>query len=135
MVIETLLSNQAINIDLLDEECRPVLSANFAGLNGQSGNLSAVWDSTPGSQDLADLETVLAAHNPADLSANEIIATVANGAKVEAAAIPNWATWTAGQAEDWLTANITDANTRTALIAMAQMLVALRNQQWPDLQG
>ena len=134
MVIETLLSNQAVNMGLLDEECRVALSNNFAGINGSTGALAAVWDNSPDGQDLADLDTVLDSHNAAELSTAQVIANVSDSAKSEAATIPGWATWTAQQATDWLTTNIADAETRTALIAMAQMLIALRNQRWPDLQ-
>lgn len=85
--------------------------------------------------DESAIRAVEATHDAAQLSKSERLDAVRTGAKDAAAAIPNWATWTAPQATDWLTANIADVNTRTALIAMARMLVALRNARWPDLQA
>lgn len=54
----------------------------------------------------------------------------------DAANIPGWATWTAQEAQDWIDANVTNlASARTALKAMARMLLALRNKTWPNLEG
>jgi hypothetical protein len=42
--------------------------------------------------------------------------------------LPGWATWDAGQAEDWIQINVTDlASAKTALKAMAKMLIYLRD--------
>ena len=71
MTQETLLSRQTVNLDLLTEELRPVLSGNFAGLNGIVPNLRSVWDSTPSGADLSQLETTLAAHDAGVFSDNQ----------------------------------------------------------------
>lgn len=44
-------------------------------------------------------------------------------------ALPGWATWTAAEAEAWITANVTNLATAiTALKAMAKLLVYLRDR-------
>lgn len=72
-------------------------------------------------------------------------------AKMVAAAIPNWATWTQADFQAWYDANIspTQINAVTTLAearpillkqsaaieALAKMVIAIRNQLWPDLEG
>lgn len=42
--------------------------------------------------------------------------------------LPGWATWTATEAETWITDNVTDlASAKTALKAMAKAIIHLRN--------
>lgn len=83
----------------------------------------------------AQLLTALATVN-ADIAADATLDARQAGAKAQAQAIPNWATWTEAQVIDYITTNVTDlASAKTVLIAMGRMLVALRNQQWPDLEG
>jgi hypothetical protein len=88
------------------------------------------------------------------------IQTTLSSSLAAAAAIPGWATWTKSQAEAWYTENIVTplaadlpatvsaATNRQVLIALiavmrdmgvmlwavAQMVIALRNRQWPGLQ-
>lgn len=43
--------------------------------------------------------------------------------------MPGWATWTAAEAESWVETNVTDlASAKQALIAMARLLVFLRDR-------
>ena len=57
-------------------------------------------------------------------------------AKAQAQAIPDWATWTEAETLAYIDANVTDLTSATVVLrAMAQMLIALRNERWPDLQG
>lgn len=95
------------------------------------------------------LDTIIAAHNPAILTPQQQQAVVQASAKTQAAAIPNWATWDEAQVLTWFDTNITNAlpaanlaaanvvlgNMATAQRAMARMIVALRNAQYPDLQS
>lgn len=63
-------------------------------------------------------------------------AVVKASAKTAAAAIPNWATWNEAQTTAWIDANVTDlASAKTVLRAMARMVIALRNDVFPDLEG
>jgi hypothetical protein len=51
-----------------------------------------------------------------------------------AGAIPNWATWDEATVVDYINTNVTDlASARTVLVALARMVVALRDAQWPWL--
>lgn len=61
---------------------------------------------------------------------------VKQSAKTQALNIPAWADWTEAQAQDYIETNVTTlASAKVVLKAMARMLVALRNETWPDLQG
>lgn len=76
-------------------------------------------------------------------------ATIAENAEAQAAAIPQWASWTEAQALDWHNtnittqlpvANLTAANTVLQKLdaenrALIRMVLALRNKIWPNLQG
>ena len=127
-----------------DEEFRKAISwwlaniATFVGPPFVDASQRLVLDEGAGNTDITPNTTALEAALDgalADIDTQNSINALQESARNEAAAIPNWATWTAQQASDWLTANIADTNTRTALIAMARMLVALRNARWPDLQA
>jgi hypothetical protein len=85
----------------------------------------------------------------ADMAARETVASVQANAKTQAAAIPNWASWTVDEALTWHDTNITNAipvaNLAAANVvldrlatenrALVRMVIALRNAQYPDLQG
>lgn len=68
-------------------------------------------------------------------SNQQTIDAVQVGAKAEVQAIPNYATWTTSQANSWLETNVTDlASAKVALKALATMVIAMRNELYPDLQ-
>ena len=55
-------------------------------------------------------------------------------AKAQAKNIPGWAAWDEAQAVSYVMDNVTDlASAKTVLVTMAKMLVALRDETWPDL--
>lgn len=86
-----------------------------------------------------------------ECQAEQAILQAQEMAKTNAAAIPNWATWTQADFQTWYNANIspTQINAITSLAeakpillkqsaaieALAKMVIAIRNQLWPDLQG
>lgn len=106
---------------------------------------ATLTDLTP---DTATLESALDSAN-ADIAVQEAQATVQASAKTQAAAIPSWASWTEAEALAWHDTNITNAlpvanlaaaNTvldklATENRALIRMVIALRNQLYPDLQG
>ncbi len=56
-------------------------------------------------------------------------------AESQATAIPNWAHWTEQQVIDYINTNVTSlATAKVVLVALARMVVALRNETWPGLQ-
>jgi hypothetical protein len=60
---------------------------------------------------------------------------VSHDAAIQAAAIPNWATWTEAQVVDYINTNVTSlAAAKVVLVVLARMVVALRNETWPGLQ-
>jgi hypothetical protein len=89
----------------------------------------------PGGVTEAEIDAVIAAHDPNASGVGEQLDATRNAAKSAAGAIPNWATWTEAQAVAWINSNVVDQATVTAEIAaMARLLVALRNETWPDMQ-
>lgn len=66
---------------------------------------------------------------------------VALNAKITAAGLPGWASWTVAEAEAWLVANVEPEiavdhpKTYQALGALVKMVLALRNAVWADLEG
>jgi hypothetical protein len=106
-----------------------------AGLpvDGVDSNGKIDWSVEPTPEQVQQAEDIKLAHNPDTLLPVDQVQADAKG---QAAAVPNWATWTEQQAVDWINANVTNlASAKQVLIAMARMLVALRNQTWPDLQA
>ena len=62
--------------------------------------------------------------------------TIKNNAKAQAAAIPSWSSWTEAETLDYIDTNVIDlASAKVVIRAMARMVIALRNEQWPDLEG
>jgi len=66
----------------------------------------------------------------------QIVTDPSDSAETDIENIPGWASWTEAQAVAWIEANVTDlASAKAALTAMARLLVALRNKQFPELEG
>jgi hypothetical protein len=85
----------------------------------------------------AAIEAVIAAHVPDPLYfPADVERARQEEADDHAADIPGWATWTEAEATAWIDANVIDlASAKTALTAMARLLVALRNKTWPGLES
>lgn len=121
-----------INIRKLSNELRD------AGIttHGNCNSSGVAWDDDNNEiQDRADVKAVIAAHDAAAYDiVLERIADRKSASKTDTKNIPNWATWDEAQAVQYITDNVTSlATAKTVLIAMTRMIVALRNQQWPDL--
>ena len=121
-----------LNRQLLHEE---LLIVNIFSSGGPSGitllNVDTAEEITG--------RAIVAAHDATQKSQSELNAEVIASAKTDVQAIPNWAGWTEAQVLDWMTTNLSSElnstpNTETAIRSMARLLVALRNQVWPDLQ-
>lgn len=126
---------QGCNAELLRAELRAAVGEWVAGVSRTpAGWWVVVEDNAP-----ADIEqqfdAVLAAHNPDALTPEQQAAADAATAPDRVRAIPGWALWSEDQAVDWIAANVTNlASAKVALTAMARMLVALRDAQWPTLR-
>lgn len=58
------------------------------------------------------------------------------GAKVQASSIPVWAGYTEAEALAYIDANVIDLASAIIVIkALTRMVIALRNERWPDLEG
>ncbi len=121
-----------LNIQLLHEELSAVAIFSSSSVAG------FVLTDVDAEQETAG-RAIVAAHDATQKSQSELDIEVAESAKTATQAIPNWAGWTEVQVLDWMTTNLSSElsstpNTETALRSMARLLVALRNQAWPDLQ-
>jgi len=100
----------------------------FVGPDGTI--VQVMFTSVPDQSDTDTAAAVIAAHDPTDYDA-----LVRDGAEAEAASVPDWASWTMAEASDWVETNVSDlASAKVALVAMAKMVVALRNRAFPGLQ-
>ena len=97
--------------------------------NGQS--ITVTFDAS----DESLVDAVEVAHDHSVLSVSEVLMSVKMGAKTHAENIPSYATWTGAQAETWIENNVNNlASAKIVLKALAKMVIALRNERWPDLQ-
>lgn len=148
---------RAYNTRKLHEELARALPTYFKGLSGREDDpLSYDVDlasEAPSSVE-PQIDTIAAAHTT-DLTSEQDAETrmiaAFESAKTSAAAIPNWASWTQVDFQTWYNANIspTQINAVTSLAeakpillkqsaaieALAKMVIAMRNQLWPDLQA
>jgi uncharacterized membrane protein len=63
------------------------------------------------------------------------IGNVKDNAKTQFRNIPNWASWTEDETLTWFDANVTNASSALPVMRnMIRMLIALRNEVYPDLQ-
>ena len=131
-----------VNFARLNEDVRAAFVGRISGIDydyvRKVAIVHVIGELT--AEELVILEGIIATHDPDaltddQLAAAKIEATLAE-ADTQSAAIPGWATWTEQQALDYITANVTDlASAKVVLLAMARMLVALRNKTWPGLQA
>lgn len=110
-----------------------------------------VWDAQGNAiQDRADVAAVIAAHDAETWIAREQrIVSRGSAAKATARDIPSWATWTQAEWQTFFAANLSDTEAdlvtslaaarvmikrqNTVINALAKMVMAVRDQVWPDL--
>jgi hypothetical protein len=97
--------------------------------------LVATWEDQvqliPTEQELTDEYALY----QAELAAQVAVEQVKAGAKSQAQNVSNWASWDEAAALAWFDANVnTAADALPVLRAMVRMLIALRNEAYPDLQ-
>jgi hypothetical protein len=77
------------------------------------------------------VKVILEAHDPVDYGQVR-----QEEAEKAAAAVENWSSWTAEKAAEYINANVTTvASARGVLVSMAKLVIALRDQTWPELAG
>ncbi len=118
-----------INATKLDQELKAA-GIQFSGVNSSG----VVWDIEGNEiQDRPDVLVILQAHDPVDY-----ITPIREALQAEAPIllrnIPNWATWDTQQVTDYINTEVTSlASTKVVLVAMAKMLVALRDKTFAEI--
>jgi hypothetical protein len=71
----------------------------------------------------------------ATIAAYNTLIAIQTGAETAVLSIPNWAHWTEAETLSYIDTNVVDlASAKIVLRAMARLLIALRNETWPNLQ-
>jgi len=126
------LDIEQANVALLHEELKAAVGSAFHGVSSPPLRAIVTADA-PAAVD-EQVQTLAAAHDPAQLTVMQAALAAAAGAPDRARAIPGWATWDETQALDYIAANVTDlASAKIVLAAMARIILALRDATWPAL--
>ncbi len=138
MTIDITINKDTYNALKLDADLRAALADKIAGVSTHADRVTVHFLTAPTTEDRALAQSVIEAHDAAELTAEQQAALDAAAreaaAASTAAAIPGWATWDEDTTLTWLDTNVTDlASAKVALKAMARMLVALRDKNWPHL--
>jgi len=140
MTIDIIINRPTYNLLKLDADLRATLANKIAGVSASGDRVTVHFLVAPTQAEIDTAHAIVNAHNASELTPEQEAAkravSVAAAAEGQVAAIPGWAHWTEQQVISYITANVTDlASAKTVLIAMARMMVALRNAQWPGLEG
>lgn len=123
-----------INIALAVEQLVPAALYHDAATYTR---LTATWFDARAIPTEAELDAawaVIVAERDAFAAKQVRDAALEASAKVTAKNIPAWATFTESEAISYIQTNVTDlTSAKTVLIALARMVVHLRDAQWPDL--
>ena len=124
---------EAANVSALDRAMRARFGDRISGISAAGGVLM-VHVLEPQDDDEDAALDVLAAHDPRELTPEQAARKTADDAPARAAAIPGWATWDEAETVAWMEDNVRDLESaKQVLVAMARLLVALRDAQWPGL--
>lgn len=131
--------SKEVNPELLRAELDDALGGRLVGVSYTSSNALIRINAEEGSvldDHEATITAVIDGHDPELLTPGQLAVLDASFAPVRAAAIPGWATWDEDQAVEYIDDNVTDLpSAKVVLKAMARLLVALRDAQWPGLGG
>ena len=125
-------------LEALDAALRAALGSKCAGVSAGKGRIVVHLVGEFDAEDENTAVTIVTNHDMSTRTQRQIdeaaAATTSEQARTNVANIPGWATYTEAQALAWIDTNVTDlASAKRALRAMARMLVALRDAQWPNL--
>lgn len=124
-----------VNVRRLYEELRGALGERVGSVAVTGDGLLAMLDLDATPEDEAQVEAVVAAHDPAQPSAQDLIDARRAAAAAAFASVPQLARVTPAQAEAYIRNNVNDlASARDALVLMARCILALRDALWPHLQ-
>lgn len=123
-----------VNMSRLHEEIEAQLGPRFIGVSTGLGWVRVHLAGEATEEDEAAVKALAAAHDPEVLTAEQQARAQARAAPERARLIPGWAVWDEDEAVEWINSHVTDlASAKQVLTAMARMLVALRDAQWPGL--
>ena len=129
----TLAADRRINVSALDRAMRAQFGERISGISVTDQH-AIVYVLDPQEGDVQIAQSVLDAHDPDVLTPAQEALEQARLAPERARAIPGWATWDEAQAVAYIENNVKDLpSAKIALVAMARLLVALRDAQWPGL--
>ena len=123
---------------------RPNMGADYYRWKGSSSKLQneETWDDVvewtdggstkPTEQEMIDEYNIILTER----QNQAIVNLVQINAKTQATNIPLWAGYTDTEALDYIDSDVIDLASAIVVIkALTQMLIALRNEKWPDLQN
>lgn len=126
-----------LNFDALDRAMRARFGQRISGISRVRDLVTVhVLDYQDGDEDAAG--EVLSAHDPAEQTPEQVALDRAMHAPARVKDVPGWATWDEAQAVAYIENNVKDLpSAKIVLAAMARLLVALRDAQWPglDIEG
>ena len=124
---EQLDGYEASGLSYVEQEHETSLPATFFPYD--TGFVRVDWIiEEPDQATLDAIQAVITAHDPSDLSTSEVKDEAATTSLDEFATMPNWATWTAQEASDYIDTNVTDlASAKVVLQKMAMAIIYLRN--------
>lgn len=139
MTVDITMNKSLYNVLKLDEEIKAILFSKVSGISTQGNKIIVHFLVAPTQQEIDAVAQIIDDHDYTQLTASQIAEIAENqvstSADTLAANIPGWATWTEQETLDYITNNVTDlASAKVVLLAMARLLVALRNKTWPNLQ-
>ena len=137
MQTEITIKRDAVNLDVLVPDLRAAIPI-IAGAWHDGSNVTIVFDEKPTDEQIAEAQQLVESHDPAaktpEQTKAEQSASKIEEARSNAGKIPAWATMTEAEAAAFIQSNVTDlASAKVALIALARIVVHLRDAQWPDL--
>ena len=126
---EVPLKVKKVNLALLHEQVRAAVGERFYGMS--SHPLRAIVDADAPPDVDATIAALAAAHDPTVLTRGQQAQAHAATARQRVEAVPGWASWRDEEAVDFINANVTDlASAKRVLVAMARVIVALRDATW-----
>lgn len=138
MQVEREYIKDQVNIELLAQTLRDTFPGECAGCKVIGKRVYVIFDVKPSDEMLAQTQALIDAHDPTakteEQAQEEMINETLTRARVKAKSIPAWATMGEDEAIAFIQNNVTDlGSAKTVLIAMARIIVHLRDAQWPDL--
>ena len=126
-----------LNFDALDRAMRARFGQRISGISRVRDLVTVhVLDYQDGDEDAAG--EVLSAHDSTAQTPEQVALDRAMRAPARVKDVPGWATWDEAQAVAYIENNVKDLpSAKIVLVAMARLLVALRDAQWPglDIEG